>query len=187
MPLPQTPLGYAHLVVRAEVPPLSLVDPVKEIIRELDADLPISDVRTLADVVPQSMSDRRFTMGLLVAFAAVGLLLAAIGIYGVISYSVLQRMRKKGLRVALGAQRDEIFRMVLSRALGLAAVGLLVGLAAAPLAGRALAGLLYGVEAWDPVTFAGVPALFALISCRSAAVPARRATRADPLQLLREE
>ena len=187
MPLPQTPLGYAHLVVRSELRPLSLVDPVKEIIRELDADLPISDVRTLADVVSQSMSDRRFTMGLLVAFAAVGLLLAAIGIYGVISYSVLQRMREMGLRVALGAQRDSIFRMVLSRALGLAAVGLLVGLAAAPLAGRALAGLLYGVEAWDPVTFAGVPALFALISFLAAAIPARRATRADPLQLLREE
>ena len=82
---------------------------------------------------------------------------------------------------------DAIFRMVLSRALGLAAVGLLVGLAAAPLAGRALAGLLYGVEAWDPVTFAGVPALFALISFLAAAIPARRATRADPLQLLREE
>jgi putative ABC transport system permease protein len=178
-----------HLVVRASpgTAPASLTRSVVAEIERLDRDLPAADVRTLEEVAARPMGQQRMVMALLGGFAGVALLLAALGIYSVLSYSVGQRRREFGVRVALGAQHADVVRLVVGSGARLAMVGLAVGLVAALLLTRLMIDLLYGVPPADPVTFLAVSALLGTIALVACYVPARRATRVNPVDVLRHE
>src|SRR4029077_9292087 len=154
------------------------------------SDQPVYDVHTMQQIVSQSMSSQRFPMILLGTFAALALLLASVGIYGVISYSVNQRVHEIGIRIALGANRQNIFRLVVGQGLRLALAGLAIGAAAALVLTRLLSSfshLLYGVGTSDPVTFVCVSLLLAGVAILACYLPARRAMRVDPMFALRHE
>ena len=154
---------------------------------EVDRDQPVAALRTLEQVVADSVAARRFNLLLLGLFAALALMLAAVGIYGVTSYSVVQRTRELGLRMALGAPAGSVLRLLLAEAGALVGLGLLIGLAAAFVLTRVMASLLFGVGATDPATFAGVGLALMTIALFSAWVPGRRATRVDPIVALRAD
>jgi macrolide transport system ATP-binding/permease protein len=175
------------LVVRTTGEPRSVADAVREQIRALDANLPVADVQTLRDQLDLSLLPSRLAAWTLGGFGLLALLLAAIGIYGVVSYSVAQRTREIGVRMALGAKDKDVLTLVLGEGLFVIAVGLLLGLLLAAAATRLIAGLLYGVGATDPVTFVGVPLLLGFIALGASYIPARRATKVDPLVALRYE
>ena len=154
---------------------------------EVDATVPISDVRTADQILARSVAAWRFTTFLHGTFALVALTLAAIGIYGVLSYAVSRRSREIGVRMALGASRADVLRMVLGQALLLAAIGTISGVAAAFAVTRLLKTLLFEVSPTDVVTFTAVPLLLAAVACLAAYIPASRATRVDPTIALRLE
>lgn len=160
---------------------------VEAAIHAVDPGLPIAKVATLQTLVDGSMAQPRFAMLLLSAFGVVSLILAATGMYGVISYSVAQRTREIGVRMALGARPRDVFRMMLTQGARLVGLGVGAGLAGAFAAARLMAGFLYGVQATDPLTFAGVAVLLAAIAMLACYLPARKATRVDPLDALRQE
>jgi predicted permease len=175
------------LVMRTELDPVRLASALRGVVRELDKDLPLSEVGSLADKVGRSTSTRRFSTGLLGGFALLALGLAALGIYGVVSYSVTRRTHEIGLRIALGAAPRRIAAMVVGRALILGAGGVGLGIGGSLALTRLLRSMLYGVSATDPAVFTTV-ALFLLAVCGLAAyLPARRAARVDPLIALRHE
>jgi putative ABC transport system permease protein len=176
-----------YLVVRASHDPEDLAEPLRQIVARIDADQPVSAIRTMNEIVDLDVADRRQQMVLLGTFAALALLLASIGIYGVLSYAVTQRSRELGLRMALGASSGSVMRLVMARGFSLIAAGLTIGLALALAATRALQGALYGVGAADPETFAVVIALLAGIALAACYVPARRAARVDPMAVLRAD
>ena len=154
------------------------------------SDQPIYNLQTMPQIVSESMSSQRFPMILLGAFAALALLLASVGIYGVISYSVTQRIQEIGIRMALGAAKRQIFQMVIGHGLRLAVAGLMTGTAVALILARLLSSfshLLYGVGASDPVTFAGVSLVLIGAAILACYIPARRASRVDPMVALRYE
>jgi ABC-type antimicrobial peptide transport system permease subunit len=153
----------------------------------VDAQLPVARMRPIADVLGTSLQQRSFNMLLLTIFGGIALVLAAIGIYGLMSYSVEQGTRDIGVRLALGAARGTILRMVVTRGMTLAGIGLAVGLAAAFGASRVLARLLYGVRPHDPATYAVVALVLGTIALAACYVPALRATRVDPIVALRAE
>src|SRR5438477_917803 len=175
------------LVVRTTGPPQSVATAMREQIRALDANLPVADVKTLRDQLDLSLFPSRVAAWTLGGFGVLALLLAAIGIYGVVSYSVAQRTREIGVRMAMGAREKDVLRLVLGEGLFVIAVGLALGLLLAAAATRVIAGLLYGVEATDPLTFAGVPLLLGFVAMVASYIPARRATKVDPLVALRYE
>jgi ABC-type antimicrobial peptide transport system permease subunit len=175
------------LVVRGTVDPQGLARAVREEIRALDAALPVANVRTMSDVVGTTLSAPRFAGILLTAFAVLALVLSAIGIYGVLSYLVTRRRREIGIRLAIGARRMQVLRMVLQSALGLALAGIVLGLVAAAWASRLMTGLLHGVTPGDPGTFVAVGAALVLVATLASLVPALRATRIDPAVALRSE
>jgi putative ABC transport system permease protein len=177
------------LVVKAKpgIDPAGLVEAVRQAVWSIDPKLPLSGVRTMDEVVKRSMARTSFTMLLLGIGAAVALLLGAVGIYGVISYVVSQRTQEIGVRMALGAQRGDVFGMVLKEGLLLAVLGIGAGLAFSLLATRAMTALLYGVSATDPATFTAVPLLLALVALLASYVPARRAAEVEPLEAIRYE
>ena len=175
------------LVVRTTGPPQSVATAMREQIRTLDANLPVADVKTLRDQLDLSLFPSRVAAWTLGGFGVLALLLAAIGIYGVVSYSVAQRTREIGVRMAMGAREKDVLRLVLGEGLFVIAVGLALGLLLAAAATRVIAGLLYGVEATDPLTFAGVPLLLGFVALVASYIPARRATKVDPLVALRYE
>ena len=190
MYLPQSQFTDSFLVLVASTTtsdPLGLVPSVRATLREQDPGVPLYQVATLDDLVARSMARRRFVMVLLAGFAGVALLLAAIGLYGVIAYTVAQRTREVGLRVALGATRGHVFRLVLGSGTWTIAAGLLFGLAAAALTTRLLAGQLYGVEPLDPPTLAGAVLVLAVVALAAHLVPIRRALAVDPTVALRDE
>lgn len=152
-----------------------------------ETDLPIAEVKTLNDVVSDSMAESRFSVLLLGAFGVLALLLVAIGMYGVISYNAAQRTQEIGIRIALGAQRGDVLRMVLRYGVRIAAMGIGIGLAAAFGVTRLLNSFLYGVGATDPVTFVSVVILLVLVAVAACYIPARRAIRVDPIVALRYE
>ena len=160
---------------------------VRGALRELDPSLPLAEIRSLDDVVAASESAPRFMALVLTLFGGVSLLLAAVGIYGVIAYSVAQRTRELGIRIALGAPARGVLALVLRGALVLAAVGVLVGLVGAYALTRFLSAFLFGVGASDPATFAAVSMLLAVVALLASYLPARRATRVDPLAALRAD
>ncbi len=176
--------GAVELVARSSLPPESLAGGVRAAIRAVDPDLPASDFQTLGDIVDRSVSPRRFILLLIQAFALTAAVLASLGIYGVLSYSVSQRTREMGIRMALGAQASQMRRQVVVRTLVLAAVGVAIGCAAALAASRLVASLLYEIEATDPMTFAGVTVLLLAIAAMAGYFPARRASRIDPMAVL---
>ena len=183
---------YRALMLRsATVNPLALTPLVRNAVLQVDKDQPIATVQSMDQLVADSLGSRRISMSLLIIFAVLALVLAVIGIYGVMSYSVTQRTQEIGIRMALGADRNQVLMMIARQAFRLVAIGLGVGIALAiGLAfglSRVLADQLFGVKATDPATFAGVTALLALVALLASGVPARRATRINPVQALRHE
>jgi putative ABC transport system permease protein len=174
-------------VVRTARDPRALVGHVRRTVRALDPSLPVADVRTLKRVADDSLARPRFTTTLLGVFAALALTLATIGIYGVVSLLVTRRRQEIGIRMALGARRGTILQMVLRRGMGLAAVGLVIGLTGSLWLTGALTSLLYGVTRFDPLAFAAAPALLAGVALLACAIPALRAATVNPVIALREE
>jgi predicted permease len=175
------------LAVRTGPEPLSLVSSVRAQVAGPTLDQPIYGVQSMEQIISGSLAERRFTMLVLMIFAATALLLAAVGIYGVVSYAVTRRTHEIGIRVALGSSRGEIVGMVLRQGMRLAAIGLAGGLAAAWALTRLMADLLYGVRPADPATLAGVTVLLGGIALLACYIPARRATAVDPVVALRCE
>ncbi len=178
------------VVVRTPLDLSALLPAIKNAVYASGSDQPVFDVQTMQQIVSQSMSSQRFPMILLGSFAGLALLLASVGIYGVISYSVTQRVHEIGIRVALGAEKRNIFRLVIGQGLRLVLAGLAVGAAAALILARLLssfAHLLYGVGAGDPVTFIAVSLLLTGVAILACYLPARKATRVDPMIALRYE
>jgi putative ABC transport system permease protein len=175
------------LSVRASVNPLTLQTPITAAIRSVNKDQAISDVRTVDQIRDQSMGGRRLMSVLLGTFSAVALVLAGIGIYGVISYNVAQRTREMGIRAALGASERSLLRLILDRGVRLTIIGLAIGLAGAIALTRLLATLLFGVGARDPATMVSVALILAGVAIMASYLPARRATRVDPVVALRYE
>lgn len=167
--------------------PLTLANAVRQAIWSVDPEQPVSGVGTMRELMERETSSRREAMILLSAFAGLALLLAALGIYGVLSYAVTQRTQEMGIRIALGAERARLIRMIVRQGLAVAAIGVVIGVAAALALTRALAGLLYGVAANDPLTFAAMPVFVILIAALACYIPARRAAALDPLAALRYE
>jgi len=176
-----TPMAW---VVRTKASPMSLSGAVQEQLRQVTG-LPVSDIRTMTEVVSRSMSRERFNMLLMTIFAASALLLAAIGIYGVMAYSVQQRTQEIGIRLALGAKAGTVRKMVVVQGMRLALVGVVVGIASSYGLTRFMASLLFGVQARDPLVFVGVPVLLATVALVAVWLPAGRASRVDPLLALR--
>jgi putative ABC transport system permease protein len=183
----QDPEPAAALVVRASGDPRALVAPIRRVVLGLDPDLPVYRIRIYDELVADSLAANRLSTSLLGLFAALALVLAAVGVYGVISYSVVQRTHEMGIRMALGAHRWDVLRLVVGQGMGLVAIGLGAGLLGAWFATRALASQLYGVSPRDPVTFTFVPLLLATVALFANYLPARRATQVDPLVALRQE
>jgi putative ABC transport system permease protein len=175
------------LVVRTKVPPLTLAEICRKEILKLDPDQPISNIRTLEQIVANAASQRRLMFVLLGLFAGVAMLLAAIGLYGVMAYSVSQRTREIGIRMALGAQRGDVLLQVMRQGLNLTILGVAVGLVGAFVLTRVLAHLLFGVTPRDPFTFAGVALLLVAVALIACWLPARRAMRINPMEALRCE
>jgi ABC-type antimicrobial peptide transport system permease subunit len=153
----------------------------------MDRELPLDDIHTMEDLVGRSIAGRRFTMVLLASFAAVALVLAAIGVYGVLAYVVSQRTQEIGVRLAIGATPADVARLFLREGVTLALVGLVCGLVGAVAAARALTTLVFGVTTTDPVTFGVVAAALAVVALVASYVPARRAARVDPMTALRTD
>lgn len=175
------------LAVRTNVDPLSVVSAITNSVREVDADVPLLNVTTMGDTVSDSLSQQRFTMLLLGAFAGLALLLAAVGIYSVLSYAVRRRVREIGIRIALGAQLSDVLRMVVIEGLKPTLIGVVIGLAGALALGRVLSSVIYGVSARDLATFGTVSVLLTAVGLVASIIPAYRATRVDPMRTLREE
>jgi len=175
------------IFLRGELDTAAIPEQVREQVQSVDSQLPVFGARTLDDVLTDSLSGRRFSMEILAGFALTALLLAGLGIYGVISFVVGQRTHEIGIRLALGAQRVSILKTVLQEGMGLALAGAAVGVAAALIASRWIAGQLYGVRPTDPLTFLAVPALLIVVALLACYLPARRAMRVNPLTALRHE
>ena len=181
------PIRAMSLVIKTEQDPRGLVRPVREAIRQLDPALPVADVRTMDDVVAATLSAPRFTGMLLGVFAGLALLLSAIGIYGVLSYVVSRRTREIGIRVAVGAGRGQVMRLVLASGIGLAVAGLAIGLIIAAVAAQLMRTMLHDVTPGDPATFAAVAAVLTTVAILASLVPAWRATRVNPISALKAE
>jgi putative ABC transport system permease protein len=186
-PHAQIPNNFMTLMARGETAPAALAPALRGIVAELDPKLPLGKVEPLQDVLETSLSSRRFLLVLTGAFATLALLLAVIGVYGVISYAVARRTPEIGVRLALGARRSDVARQVVGDTLRLSAVGVVLGLLGAAASGRLLQGLLFGVSPWDPYAYLAVALSALAISAAVAALPARRAASIDPAVALREE
>ncbi|MCH9014568.1 MAG: ABC transporter permease [Gemmatimonadetes bacterium] len=178
---------HMTLYVRTNADPAAMIPTVREAVAEVDPALPVTKIKTLDTVVSATVAGPRFVTILLGLFAGLALLLAAIGIYGVVSYSVAQRTQELGVRMALGAGQGTILRLVMKQGVGLAVVGVLAGSAAAFLMTRLLSGILWGVSATDPLTFATVSLFLIVVAALATYVPAWRASRIDPMECLRQE
>jgi putative ABC transport system permease protein len=175
------------VVLKTGIPPASVTDAVRREVYAVDGNIPISNLRTLEQIVSRSISQPRFYMTLLAIFAGVALLLAAIGIFGVLSYAVAQRTREIGIRMALGARARMVIGLVVRHAMILAGAGVVLGVAAAYFLSTTLSTLLYSTQPRDPLTFASVAGLLLLVALFASYVPARRATKVDPIVALRAE
>jgi putative ABC transport system permease protein len=173
--------------VRTAGEPAAYANQMRRAVQTIDPDQPIANVRTMDELISRSVGQRRLSMLLLSLFSGIALVLASVGIYGLMSYSVAQRSRELGVRIALGAARADVLRLVLRQGMSLAVTGIAVGVVAAFALTRLIDSQLYGVRATDPATFVGVAALLGLTALVANLVPALRATRVDPAVVLREE
>jgi putative ABC transport system permease protein len=178
-------LSANALIVRTSVEPMSLATSVRNAIWAVDKDQPVADIDTMDHIVAEAIARQRFSMLLLGIFAALALVLAAVGIYGVMSYSVAQRTHEIGIRMALGARRADVLQMTVKQGLKLVSVGMILGLAAAFLLTRVLASLLFGISATDPITFIGISSVLLVVAILASYIPALRATKIDPIVALR--
>jgi putative ABC transport system permease protein len=186
-PYSQFPVNFNAIVVRGDTDPLRLVSAVKSQIWSVDKNQPISKIATMEQVLSDSIAQRRLYLVLLGVFAGAALLLAAVGIYGVMSYSVSQRTHEMGIRLALGAPQTEILKLILGRGAKLALLGVATGILAATALTRLMSSLLFGVSPSDPATLAAVAVLLMLVAMAACYIPARRAMRVDPMIALRYE
>jgi putative ABC transport system permease protein len=175
------------LVARATGDPLELLRPIQAAARKLDPEIPVAEARTMEQALDTSLASQKLRAAILGGFAALALVLAAVGIYGVMAYVVAQREREIALRMALGAGRSEVVTRVIAQSVRLAVPGLVLGVAGALLSARVLAGFLYEVEPLDPATLGAVPLAVSLLVAAAALVPARRAARTEPMTVLRSE
>jgi putative ABC transport system permease protein len=186
-PFLQAPKPNMQIVVKSNLPTTAVAADIRRVVTDLDRTAPVSHVQSMEQVVSTSTAKPRFTMLLLSGFAAVALLLGAIGIYGVISYAVEQRNKEVGIRMALGAQESSVLNLVLRRGMVLAATGALVGLILSLATTRSLASVLYGVKTFDPATFVVAPVLLVAVALLASYIPARRAASVDPVTVLNAE
>jgi len=175
------------IVVRSEADPMTLLPAMRAQVLALDAELPIYKAQRMEEYVAASVAQRRFTSLLCSIFAGAGLLLAVVGLFGVMSYSVAQRTHELGVRVAVGAAKADILRLILKEGMGITVVGIVVGLFGTLAVSTILKSQLYGVSARDPLTFLGVILLLMIVALAACYIPARRATRVDPMVALRYE
>lgn len=190
IPYKQDTWGFTSdltLVMRIAVDPASLVGAAQDQVHNVYPDLPVHHIRTMEQLRADSAAPRRFLMLLLTSFGAIALLMAAVGIYGVISYGVSRRTHEIGIRLALGAQVADVLALVLRQSLTLIFAGVVTGLAGAWVLTRVMSNLLFGVTATDPMTFVGIALLLAMVASLACYFPARRATRVDPMRALRCE
>jgi putative ABC transport system permease protein len=188
LPRTQIPFDIVSLVIRTRVSdPAALTSAIRNELAEMDSSIPLTSVRVFDEYISRSLARPRFNAILLSIFAGTALLLTAIGIYGVIAYSVSQRINEIGIRMALGAAQSAIFRLVVGQAMTLVGISLALGLIGAFGATRLLGSLLYGVRAWDPFTFVAIVFLISIVAFLAAWLPARRAARVDPVVALRAE
>jgi putative ABC transport system permease protein len=189
VPFPQNSwpnaLRNSFLVLRTTTDPQSLIPAIRRELRSVDPTFPITQIRTMDEIVGDSLSQRRFNTALLALFAFVAVALAAVGIYGVMSYAVSQRMREMGIRMALGAEQSDITKLVTSNAARLAALGIAIGVVAATISSRLMSSLLFGITATDPMTFVFTALLLAAVTLLASYIPSRRAARTDPIAALR--
>ncbi len=175
------------LIIHTAGDPMTVVSGIREVMREIDSDLPLSRIQSMEEIAFQSVAARRFNMFLLTIFAVIALILAAAGIYGVMAYSVSQRLSEIGIRVALGAHPWSVLTMIIKQGMVLVMTGVGIGLVGSLALGRLLSNMLFGVSSSDPITFTGVAFFLALTALVSTYIPARRATEVDPVTALRAE
>jgi len=183
----QIDVGGLTLAVRTAIDPLALSLRIQKQIAALDPELPVSDVLTMQQIIAQSLSNASLSATLVLAFAVLSLVLASVGLYGVLSYLMTQRTGEIGIRIALGAQREQVLRLMLGDGLRPALYGLVLGLAASAAAVRLIESMLYGTRPLDPGIFAAVAATLLVVAALACLVPAWRASRIDPMQALRME
>jgi putative ABC transport system permease protein len=186
-PISSNSIPAMMVAIRTSVDPLSLVPAVRDAVWSIDRNTPVSDVQTMAAKVGDSLARPRLLMVVLTGFAAVGLLLALVGVYGVVAYSVSQRRREIGIMMALGAERGRVMRLVLREGMTVAVIGVSVGLAAAFAGSRVLTAVLFGITPTDPITYASLALLVTAVIAIACSVPALRASRVDPLAAIRSE
>ncbi|HTD54973.1 MAG TPA: FtsX-like permease family protein [Silvibacterium sp.] len=179
--------GFRDVLVRSEIAPSALIAALAEQLRQLDPQLPLSEATTMTEYVETYTSDQRFTTALLSGFAALGLVLAIVGIYGVVSYLVVQRHLEIGIRLALGATRKDVLWLIVRQGVTLALIGAAIGIAGMVILSHSMSSFLFGISALDLGTLCATSALLILIAILASAIPGRRATKIDPIEALRAE
>jgi putative ABC transport system permease protein len=185
VPLTQSPLGSMNFVLRTEVDPLTIVGTVQQEMAQMDTNLPLYDVKTFNQYLGHGLAQPRFLTLLLGIFAALALALAAVGLYGLVSYSVSQRAHEIGIRIALGAEKHDVLRLVVGQGFKLTILGVAIGIAGSFVLTRFLSSLLYGVKPTDLVTFTAVTFILVVVALLASYIPARRAMKVDPIVALR--
>jgi putative ABC transport system permease protein len=187
VPFPQHPVPSVFLVVRAAVPPMSVVPAVRDAVLALDKEQPVNNIRAMSEIISQTYGALRFPMTLVWIFAALALVLSAVGIFGVMSYTVSRRSQEMAIRMALGASRPEVLRLVLGEGLRVTLFGVALGLVAAVALSRVMSSYVYGITSTDPITLVGASLLLTLVALFASYLPARRAMRVNPVTALRYE
>jgi len=187
VPLTQNYSPAITLIVQTQSEPTSMVSPLRALVQSMDANIPVQNVRTLRERLTRSLGNQQQQSTLMTAAGILALLLAAVGLYGVMAYSVAQRTRELGIRLALGATKMDVLKLILGHGLLLVSIGIVVGLIASAALSQTIKGLLFGVNAADPITYVGTSLVLAVVALIASYIPARRATKVDALTALRTD